>query len=334
MTFQSRELKQTASARLQNAPKQKEIILLYSAITLGVSCLSLVLQALVSSQISNTGGLANMGSRSFLSAIVNFLPVVSMLVSLCLGFGYTGGMLRISRGQYASRNALKTGIERFWPLVRLKLLQGAILTAVGIGSSYLATLIFLASPLSDSFTATLEPLVSGGSLLSGTGATLQLDDSTIGALYGAAAPLIVIFLIVGAAFAVPMLYKYRMADFVLLDHPGAGAMYAMRESRMMMRGSRFGLFRLDLSFWWYYVLSLLANILAYGDVLLPMLGLTLPFGDTFAYFFFYALSLGANFALLYCVYNKLNVTYALAYNQLKPKEEPSGGAVLGNIFQM
>ena len=123
MTFQSRQLKQTASENLQKAKNQREILLLYAAGMLGLSCLNLVIQALVSNGISQTGGLIHMGSRSFLSAVSTFLPVLCSIGNLCLGFGYLGGMLRISRGQYASRNALRTGFERFWPLVRMKLLS-------------------------------------------------------------------------------------------------------------------------------------------------------------------------------------------------------------------
>lgn len=332
MTFQSRQLKQTASENLQKAKNQREILLLYAAGVLGLSCLNLVIQALVSNGISQTGGLIHMGNRSFLSAVSTFLPVLCSIGNLCLGFGYLGGMLRISRGQYASRNALRTGFERFWPLVRMKLLQGLVYLGAGIGASYLSAVIFLLSPLSAGFEEQLAPLMSGSSLLTGS-TDLVLDDATLSALSTAAIPLLLIFLVVALAFVVPLLYGYRMADFVLLDHPEYGAMYALRESRKMMRGSRFGLFRLDLSFWWYYLLSVLVSALAYGDVLLAAAGVSLPMSDTAASFLFYLLYLAADFALLYCFYNKLNVTYALAYNQVKPKEE-TGGAVLGNIFQM
>lgn len=333
MTFQSRQLKQTASENLQKAKNQWEILLLYAAGMLGLSCLNLVIQALVSNGISQTGGLIHMGSRSFLSAVSTFLPVLCSIGNLCLGFGYLGGMLRISRGQYASRNALRTGFERFWPLVRMKLLQGLVYLGAGIGASYLSAVIFLLSPFSAGFEEQLAPLMSGSSLLAGS-TDLVLDDATLSALSTAAIPLLLIFLVVALALVVPLLYRYRMADFVLLDHPEYGAMYALRESRKMMRGNRFGLFRLDLSFWWYYALTFLAAVLAYGDVLLALAGVTLPISDQAVFAIFYILSLAASFAQLYFLRNRMEVTYALAYEQLKPKEQPQNGVVLGNIFQM
>ena len=148
MTFPSRELKTKAADRLQNAKNQKDIVLLYAAITLGVSCLCTLIQFLLSSRNSQTGGLAGMSSRSFLSTMSSFLPILSAIVSVCMSFGYMGGMVRIARGQYASRNALKTGYERFWPLLRLKLLLSAILTGFTLAASYLASFLFMLSPFS------------------------------------------------------------------------------------------------------------------------------------------------------------------------------------------
>ena len=326
MTLSSRDLKKTARE------EQKDIILLYAAITLGLGLLILLLQLTLNQKISHTGGLSGMNSRNMLSALSNFLPLVSSLLTMCLGFGYMGGMLRVSRGQYASRNALKTGFERFWPLLRLKLLLGAVLLGLGIGASYLASLIFMLSPFSDSFLNAIAPAVSGGSLL--TGGTITLDEAALDAVTAASGPLIVIFLALILAFVVPMLYRFRMADYVLYDHPEAGAMYALRESRKMMQGSRWQLFRLDLSFWRYYLITVLTAVLAYGDVLLSLAGVSLPLDETVSYLLFYLLSVAAAFAQLYFLRNPMEVTYALAYDRLKPKEEKQNGAVLGNIFQM
>lgn len=333
MTLSSRDLKRTASEQLRSAKNQKDIILLYAAINFGLGIVTLLLQLTLNQKISHTGGLAGMSSRSMLSALSNFLPVVSAILTMCLSFGYMGGMLRVGRGQYASRNALKTGFERFWPLLRLKLLLGAMLVGLGFGASYLASLIFMLSPFSDSFMNTVAPAVSGGSLLTG-GTFITLDETAIDAMYGAAGPLIVIFLALILAFVVPMFYRFRMADYVLYDHPEAGAMYALRESRKMMQGSRWQLFKLDLSFWWYYLITAAAAVLAYGDVLLSMAGMALPLGDLGNTLLFYLLSAAASFAQLYFLRNPMEVTYALAYDRLKPKEEKQSGAVLGNIFQM
>lgn len=333
--MQNRELKQQAAAQLEKATQEKKLSLCYAGAVCGVSVLFMALDLLISSRIPQTGGLSTIGLRSFLSTLSSILPIISFVLSMCLGFGYLGGMLRVSRGQYTSPNALRTGFERFWPLLRLTMLKGLILAGLSIGATYLATTIYTLSPLSDSLLETLQPMLSGGSILNeGTAAVgAVLDAGVMDTVYDAMLPISVIFLIIMAVFVVPILYRFRLTDYVLLDHPEAGALYAIRQSKVMMRSNRLSMFKLDLSFWWFYGLIVLSTLLSYGVVFLGLIGVTLPISEDLAAILFFLLSTGADFAIIYFFRAKLEVTYALAYNSLKPPET-SQGAVLGNIFQM
>lgn len=51
------------------------------------------------------------------------------------------------------------------------------------------------------------------------------------------------------------LYTYRMSSYMLLRHPDYGVLDCLRESRQRMRGHRFSLFTLDLSFLGWALLS-------------------------------------------------------------------------------
>ena len=79
---------------------------------------------------------------------------------------------------------------------------------------------------------------------------------------------------------------------------------------------------------------MLANVVCYGDILIVMLGVELPFSEDVSYFLFYGVHLVLVFGIYYYFRNKVGVIYALAYDSLKPKEAPTSGVVLGNIFQM
>ena len=143
-----------------------------------------------------------------------------------------------------------------------------------------------------------------------------------------------IFGVLFLALAAPLFYRYRMADYLIIDRPAAGALAALRDSRMMTKGNRWNLFRLDLSMWWYYAAVLASAAVAYGDQLLPALGISLSFSDTAAYFVFLGVYLAVIFVIYYFLRNRVEVTYALAYDSLRPREPENNGAVLGNIFQM
>lgn len=97
-----RQLKEAARQRLDEFPNHKRIVLIYSGIALGLTVLVSIVNLLLSLQISNYGGLSNLGMRSILSTIQTILPVFLTLALMPLGLGYLAAMLRIARGQYTS----------------------------------------------------------------------------------------------------------------------------------------------------------------------------------------------------------------------------------------
>lgn len=70
-----------------------------------------------------------------------------------------------------------------------------------------------------------------------------------------------LFLIPGLVAA----YRYRLAIFILIDNPQISAPMALRESSRLTRGHKGELLRLDLSFWYYHILTALAAALTHAD---------------------------------------------------------------------
>ena len=322
----TRQLKEFSAGRLANAREGQKIILYFSLITIAVSAVATVVSYILSQQIAKTGGLGSMGVRSALTTVQMLLPIVQAVFLMCLELGYLSTMLRIARGQYASPNGMRLGFDRFWVLLRCTLLKGLIFGGVAMASLYIASMIYMMTPLSNSAVDILMPLVKNA----GTSGIL-LDDATYAQLMDATAPVMVIFGVLFLVLAAPVFYRYRMADYLIIDRPATGA---LRDSRMMTKGNRWNLFRLDLSMWWYYAAMLVSIAVNYGDQLLPDLGVTLPFSDTVAYFLFFSVYLAVTFVIFYFLRNRVEVTYALAYDSLRPREPENKGAVLGNIFQM
>lgn len=99
----------------------------------------------------------------------------------------------------------------------------------------------------------------------------------------------------------------------------------------MMRGNMKMMLRVDLSFWWYYLI--LVGI-SFCSSLVSLTSLGIYFLSPVLY---YGLALVLPLVLSvvcdYFFHNKVSVTYALFYDSLCPKEEKNE-AVLGNIFQM
>lgn len=315
-------LKKKASNRLQSGNDPKKVVLVYAGIAALSSLVVTIVQDLLDSRISLTGGIQNIGTRSMLTTADTVLTIAQLLLVMCLTLGYTGSMLRIARGQYASPNSLKAGGERIWVLLRTRLLQMLIMTAAAFALCFLVINVCLLTPLSNRVIAVMGTV---------SAEVLLADDLALIGFYSAMLPIILIYLVT----LVPLLWyfscTYRMVDYLLIDRPQLGAFGALRESRRMMQGNMKMMLRVDLSFWWYYLLQALVSVLVYLNMVLALFSIGLP--PEVLYWGTVVLYLAADFALRYFFSNKVAVTYALFYDSLCPKQEQSG-AVLGNIFQM
>lgn len=328
-----KQLREYAAESLGSARSDPRMIaLIYGGIACGLSLLSTVLSFVLSNRIADTGGLGNMGLRSALSTAKYVLPIIQTVVVLSLELGYCSAALRILRRRAAGPSDLTEGFRRFGPMIRSVLLQGLLFFGIAIGAMYASTYLFMLLPAADTFYDLMMPVLESMTTLS---APVTIDEATLEQAMSALMPMLWIFAGVYCVVATPLIYSFRMVNFCLADDDRPGALMAMGRSRQMMRGNRVALFRLDLGFWWYYLLQILISLIAYGDVLLPMLGVTLPWSETVSYFLFYVLSLVIQLAV-YCFFmNRVQVTYAAAYEALKPQPHPqSGGVVLGNIFDL
>lgn len=320
-------LKVKAANRLKDGKEPQKIVLVYAGILAGSSLIVNAVKYLLEGQISQTGGLQGIGTRSALSTASSALTIAYMLLTLCLTLGYAAAMLRIARGQFASVNTLKAGLERIWLLLRTRLLQGIILIAMSFALCLLVVNIYVLTPFANQLTAAMLPLMGDGVLT--TEAIMSVWESA----YGAMLPITIIYL---AALLVLLWFfscTYRMVDYLLIDRPQLGAFGALRESRRMMRGNMKMMLRVDLSFWWYYLLQFVEGCLVYLDLILAICGVALPLSPEAYFFAIVLVYLAADFAVRYFFSNRVAVTYALFYDSLCPREKPEG-AVLGNIFQM
>lgn len=324
------ELKACALRRLVDAGQAKRIAAMFAGLTLGLSALVTLAGLLLDLQISQSTGLSGMSLRTVLSSVQSLLPIISALAAMCLEVGYQAAMLRVARGQYASPQTLRLGFDRFWVLLRCTVLEGLILFGITFGGIYLSTMLFMFTPFSRKAVELIAPLMENVTLLN---PEIVLDDALYTQLMQAMLPAFALCAVVVLLLAVPVLFRLRMVRYVIIDRPGMGALAALQESRKMMKGNCLRLLKLDVSLWWYYGAGLLTMLLCYGDVLLPMAGVSLPWSDTVSYYLFYVLYLAAQFAVYYFLRNPAETAYAIAYDAIRPKEVQTGGAVLGSIFQ-
>lgn len=317
-----RAIHETAAKALDQAENARQIVLVYGLICCGLSLLSTVLSVLMGDRISGAGGLGNIGLRSVLSTGQSVLPLVTLIITACLSLGYHITMLSYTRGFDASTRTLTSGFRYFGSLIRAMLTQWVVYVIIGIVAMYISSSIFMATPFADPFIELMEPVLESVSMLD---TTIAMDEALLMTAAETLIPMLWIFLAVLLVMALPIYYRFRMVDFCLADDPQNGAIFALTKSRFLMRRKCFALFRLDLTLWWFYAAQLIISLVCYGDILLPMAGITFPWSNDISYYLFYVLSLLMQLALYYFGMNRVYAVYAVAYDVLQeesPLPEP------------
>lgn len=315
-------LKQNARSALLAAPYPPgRLALFHTGAALLVSLVTTLIGFALTRATDSTGGLSGLGSRTLLETVRILVILAGSAVIPFWDLGYLRAALCTARGQNADLRTLPEGFRRFGISLRLMLLRTILFMALTMVCFQLATFAFLLSPFSMGFYEQAQQLLESAN----ASALSQLELETV---LPTLLPLYAFCTLVLLAVLVPILYRFRLADWSVMDE-APGALAALVGSFRAMKGKRLQLLRLDLSFWWYYALQLLAAGLASADLLLPLLGIRAD-ADTF-FWVFYLLSLAAQLVIGWRLNPRVQTAYALAYDYLRTNPQPKPKPVPENL---
>lgn len=308
------ELKRSADRALGNADySPRRLVLIHTGAALAVSLVLSLISYYVGS-LSTAGGLSGMGTQSALTTAQVVLQAVWQVASPFWQAGLVFAALCYARNRQVAPGSLLQGFRRFKPMLSSYLLRGVQYLGIGFVSIYLSSMVYMLMPFASPVYEAAMQVTEDPSL----DVYVLLGDSMMGVVLGYMA----VFLVVFGVLALPVYYRYRMVNYIIMDQPGVGGMQAMFQSRAMTR-RRMELFKVDLSFWWFYVLEALLTVLCYGDMILEALGVALPVSDGVAYWGFQLLAMAGQLGLYCWAKPKLEVTYACCYEELSQSPEPA-----------
>ena len=310
-----RELKAEAARILAQTPNQKRIVLLYAGVAAALSVLTALVSYLLDAGIAETGGLSGFRLRSILDTAQQLLSYTTSIALPFWGLGYTHAMLKISRQQPVRDTTLLEGFRRFGPGLRLMLLQYLIVAGLFTLCIYGVILILGMTPIAAPAYEVLEPMMDQMM----TNPEWMPDTATALALFDALLPILIAGTILGCLVVIPLSYRMRFAQLRIMDDPRCGARQAISTSLTATRRNCLALLKLDLSFWWYWLLTGLILALTFCDLILAYLGVNLPLDPAVASWAFSLAATALQVALYVTCQNQVSVTYALAYDSLLPQ---------------
>lgn len=301
------QLKAAAREALASASYDpRKLMLIHTGASVGLALVLALVDMLLQDQISGTGGLGGVGSRAILETAQEVLMYAQVAATLFWQIGYVFISMQIFRRKTVGPRDLLEGFRQFGPVLRLRLMETFLYTGIALTCIYGASILFGMTP----WAAPLEEAMELGT-----------EEALLLAAEEVALPLTAFIAVFALVLMVPYSYRLRMTAYLVMDDPRMGARMAVRVSRMMMFKNRVNLFKVDLSFWWFYLLQALVGLVAYGDYLLPMLGVELPWTAEISYFVFLIPCYIGQLALFWWKGNEVQVTYAACYEALLPKEE-------------
>lgn len=300
----------------------KKLTALHTGISAAASLLVALLTYLLRTGIGDTAGLGGIGTRAALETAQSLLELALSILAPFWALGFVAAALHLARRQEAAPRTLLNGFRRWGPALRLLLLEGVIYFAITFAAIQLGSFLYMMTPFSAPLNQLLEQLAAAGTADTAalTQMLLELDPKELMGIFWTMIP----FLVLPAlALIIPVSYRLRLAQYILMDEPPVGALFAIVLSFRLMKSNCVKLFRLDLRFWWFYALEVLVQILCYGDLLLPLVGVELGMDALLASFLFYALALVGQAGLYVWQKPQVFTSYALFYDGMLPKEQPA-----------
>lgn len=323
--LKTKDLKNRASQLVSAYPREcRKLVLIYIGVISVLSVGSNALQMFLDSQIGAAGGLSGLGTRTILETIQEILTYINMFFGPFWSAGFLYAMLNLVRGRAPASKDLLEGFRRFFRIVSHVAFELMVTIFMMLGIMNLASIVFAYTPWGTAFAESIEPLLSDPNLFLADG-SINLDLIPADAMLSGMGPMMVIFLALFLPAYTYVSYCFRMALYLVVERR-ISAFRAHSLSIRMMRGHKWQMLKLDLSFWWYYLLGGVISVVGYLDVVLALLGIPLPFGDTFMFFAtlvaYCVLSLG-----LY-LWKKCQVdaSYVLAYEAIaypEPVQAPA-----------
>lgn len=320
VTLNARELKAKAKTCLETSRNNtRSLVLIYTVTLVVLSLVANGLNVYLNNQISGTGGLAGLGTRSILQTVQQ---VVTYFYSFFTPFwqaGFLYTVIRNARTEQTEYSSLFFGFRRILRILSHSLALIAVTFLLALAACNLASNLFLLTPFADPLTELLLPLMEQGTILSADG-MLDLTAIPMDALIKACTPLLILCLVIFIPAYIFVNYCFRMSLYLLVQGPEIGGIGSLVASWKLMRGHKLELLKLDLSYWWYYALGILITAVCYLDTILPLLGITLPINATAAYFVTLILYGLLTIALYVWKKWEVDTAYVLAYEAITYKK--------------
>ena len=312
--LQSAGLKRRAATLLeQTQPEYRKLVTIHAAVSFGALLVISLIQLLLNLTMTNEAGISGIGTSAIFTTAKATLGVISGILLPFWEVGVLYTSVRVVRHQEAEFHHLTRGLRRWGVVLRHYLLLLMLYFGVLMLLTNVLPIFIDLLPMPQ----TLENAIKALDPAEITDPMALIEALPMEALMAYLRPISILFMAVFAGILIWLSYRFRMSQYLLMDDPAVPALPALVLSNQMTKGHKWSLCKLDLSFWWYYLLQFVASAISFGPVLLELAGVSLPIAADVQFFLFQALYCAAGVAIAWFFGAYVQTTYACAYDELR-----------------
>lgn len=306
----------------------KKLMLIHQGVVFAVTLLLTALTFYIDGMLDDMGGLSAMGQQAVWSTVQVMLELAVLIFLPLWQISLVYVAMKWNRGETADTGDLLQGLRRFGAVLRLRLIEGIFFLVLALAVCNIGSVLFVLTPFSDELLETMKPVLE--QMEDPMQSELTVAPELMEQIMEKSLPLLVFCGVLCAVAFVLVFYRIRFADYGVME--GKGAIRSLLESVRCTHKNVLQVAKVDLFFWWFYLLQLLCVAVSYyGDTLLPMVGISLPFSADVSYFVFYILGALVQLLLVWLFQARVSTAYAGAWQALS-EDTPEAKNPAGEKF--
>lgn len=270
--IESRNIKKQAISALSDHPSDyRKLVFLHAAVSSVFLLVISLLGFAIDSAIVDTQGLSGIGTAGMLKSVYTICMLAGNILLPFWEMGILYTSLRVVRRQDTHFAMATQGFRRMAPLVGHYAMLLLIVVGIAFACFNVAVTPFLCMPLPEELEAAMQAID-----FTDVAQIEAFQEEYSGRIMEFSMPFLIVYFVVYGVFVILLSYRFRMCSYLLLEDERAGVMASFGISSRMTKGEKKNLFILDLSFWWYHLLTILLSFVIYVPDFLAAAEVTLP----------------------------------------------------------
>lgn len=254
--------------------------------------------------------------RTVLQSVQEILTYANLIFTPFWAMGFLSAMIGLADGMTPWKWHMKLGFRYPGKVLAYVAVQFLVTVMLLVVSVNVGVTVYALTPLGAEYAEVMSPILSDPNIISAEG-VVNWELLPMDTFMSATMPVMGVCLAIFAVLYLFVSYSFRLTMYLILRCPvSTGVVRLFFLSMRLMRGHKWQMLKLDLSWWWYHLLLGGASVVAYLDVILGLVGIAVPVDPMVMFFATLAAYCALFTAISLWKKGEVDISYVLAYREI------------------